>query len=207
MSQLGCHRVTVAVRSKAKGERFAAEMSRIFPVMRFDATGIEGPDLPEADLIFNATPMGSRGVPVSVALKRVIYGHATVFDAVYRPMKTELLKVAEEKGALIIYGYEMLLNQGTMAFENLDGKTGSEGSDGRGPAGISGGSGLRGRGSTFGAVSIVNAIAGGKGVTASTKLGTESIVELEKKPGEWSFFLKRQTGRLSDWPGRRSGSR
>ncbi len=48
---------------------------------------------------------------------------------------------------------------------------------------------MKGRGSTFGAISIVSAIAGGKGVTASIKLGTETVVELEKKPGDWSIFV------------------
>jgi len=48
---------------------------------------------------------------------------------------------------------------------------------------------VKGKGSVFGAVSLVNAIAGGKGVTASTKLGTESLVELESKPGSWSVFV------------------
>jgi shikimate kinase len=48
---------------------------------------------------------------------------------------------------------------------------------------------LKGKGTTFGAVSILNGIAGGKGVTASVKLGTESIAELEKAPGEWRVFI------------------
>ena len=48
---------------------------------------------------------------------------------------------------------------------------------------------MKGRGSVFGAVSIVNAIAGGKGVTASTKLGTESVVELEATPGPWYVYV------------------
>lgn len=46
---------------------------------------------------------------------------------------------------------------------------------------------MKGRGSTFGAVSIVNAIAGGKGVTASIKLGTEATAELQNAPGAWKF--------------------
>ncbi len=46
---------------------------------------------------------------------------------------------------------------------------------------------MKGRGSTFGAVSIVNAIAGGKGVTASIRLGTEAVVELVAGPGEWKI--------------------
>jgi shikimate kinase len=48
---------------------------------------------------------------------------------------------------------------------------------------------MKGKGSTFGAITIVNAIAGGKGVTASTRLGTESIVEMENVPGGWQVYL------------------
>jgi len=48
---------------------------------------------------------------------------------------------------------------------------------------------MKGRGSTFGAVSIVNAIAGGKGVTASIKLGTEAVVGLENVPGAWKVTV------------------
>jgi len=47
---------------------------------------------------------------------------------------------------------------------------------------------MRGRGNTFGAISIVNAIAAGKGVTASVKLGTESTVQLENGPGPWKVM-------------------
>ncbi|MDG6926276.1 MAG: shikimate kinase [Nitrososphaerota archaeon] len=47
---------------------------------------------------------------------------------------------------------------------------------------------MKGRGSTFGAVSIVNAVAGGKGVTASIRLGTEAVVELVAGPGEWKII-------------------
>jgi shikimate kinase len=52
---------------------------------------------------------------------------------------------------------------------------------------------LKGRGSTFGAITIVNAIAGGKGVTASIKLVTESTVELENKPGSWKIIANGKT--------------
>jgi len=126
MSQIGCSEVTVAVRDRAKGENFVSEMKRIFPKIRFDTVAIDGIGGAEADLLFNATPMGS-GAPLPEALKRVIYGHVTVFDAVYRPMKTELLRAAEEMGSPIICGYEMLLNQGTKAFELWTGKTAPRG--------------------------------------------------------------------------------
>ena len=121
MSHLGCVDITIAVRDTAKGERFASEMTKVFGGIRFSVVAIDRVGGTEADLIFNATPIGS-GATLPEALKRVIYGHATVFDAVYRPMKTELLRTAEEKGSPIIYGYEMLLNQGMMAFEIWTGK-------------------------------------------------------------------------------------
>ena len=48
---------------------------------------------------------------------------------------------------------------------------------------------MKGKGTTFGAVSILNGIASGKGVTASVRLGTESTAELEKAPGGWRIFI------------------
>lgn len=53
----------------------------------------------------------------------------------------------------------------------------------------------RAKATTFGAVSIVNAIAGGKGATASVRLPTEAEVEVEDSPGEWEITVN---GRKSD---------
>jgi shikimate dehydrogenase len=128
MSQLGCSMVTVAVRDPEKGRSFVEELSLIFPEIEFDAQTIEG--LSEGrvkdagarfGLIFNATPMGSGGIPMADEVKRVIYGTEIVFDAVYRPAETELLKFAKERGCRVVHGYEMLLNQGAAAFEEWTG--------------------------------------------------------------------------------------
>lgn len=69
-----------------------------------------------ADLIVNATPMGMRGEE-SILNAEHINGNSVVYDLVYRPMKTPLIRSAEEAGATIIYGYEMLLEQGAKSFE------------------------------------------------------------------------------------------
>lgn len=117
MRQLSCEEVTVVSRHRARGEAFASGMSAAFPGMAFVAATPETIGEVEPDLIFNASPIGTAGLPLPASLVRVIYGHSTVFDAVYRPMKTELLRAAEEKGARTIYGYEMLLGQGMPAYE------------------------------------------------------------------------------------------
>ena len=41
----------------------------------------------------------------------------TIFDVVYNPLKTRLLKEAEDAGAGAISGIEMLVWQGVLAFE------------------------------------------------------------------------------------------
>jgi len=48
---------------------------------------------------------------------------------------------------------------------------------------------LKARAATFGAVSIVNAIASGRGATASVRLTTEAEVEMEASKGDWEVFV------------------
>lgn len=68
------------------------------------------------DLIVNATSVGLQSNE-SILDSEYIDGNSTVYDLVYRPVMTKLLENAREKGARIIYGYEMLLEQGAQAFE------------------------------------------------------------------------------------------
>ena len=68
------------------------------------------------DLIVNATSVGLQ-LNESILDSEDIDGTSTVYDLVYRPVMTKLLENAREKGARIIYGYEMLLEQGAQAFE------------------------------------------------------------------------------------------
>jgi shikimate dehydrogenase len=68
------------------------------------------------DLIVNATSVGLQSNE-SILDSEDIDCSSTVYDLVYRPVMTKLLENAQEKGARIIYGYEMLLEQGAQAFE------------------------------------------------------------------------------------------
>ena len=48
--------------------------------------------------------------------------HLTVFDLVYRPLETRLLRMARESGANAINGLGMLVRQGAVAFEMWTGE-------------------------------------------------------------------------------------
>jgi 3-dehydroquinate dehydratase/shikimate dehydrogenase len=81
------------------------------------------PDLKKAsfDVIINATPIGmgnSRESPLQDKEINARY----VFDMVYDPAETRLLKLAKERGAQVIPGIEMFVHQAARQFEIWTGK-------------------------------------------------------------------------------------
>jgi shikimate dehydrogenase len=79
--------------------------------------------LVRADMLINATAVGmspnSGETPVPAQLLRP---DLVVFDAVYTPIKTRLLKEAEAAGARTIRGIDMFVWQGALAFEKWTGQ-------------------------------------------------------------------------------------
>ena len=83
-----------------------------------NAVGIEeiGDSVKEYDIIVNATSVGLKNEPSPISLDN-IKKKAVLYDIVYMPMNTDFIKKAKEQGAVVIFGYEMLLGQATRAFE------------------------------------------------------------------------------------------
>lgn len=71
----------------------------------------------EFDIVVNSTSLGMGGGQPTDA--KDVSPDTTVYDIVYRPITTPLLKQASEAGAQIIPGWEMLLHQAELAFEIL----------------------------------------------------------------------------------------
>lgn len=70
----------------------------------------------EADIVINATSVGMEEER-SLVEKEYFRKGQVVFDVVYTPFKTLFLRNAEEKGAKVIPGVEMLLYQAIKQFE------------------------------------------------------------------------------------------
>src|ERR1700752_2113926 len=84
---------------------------------------VKRPDLKKLafDVIINATPVGmgnSREAPLHEPEINARY----VFDMVYDPAETKLLKLAKERGAQVIPGIEMFAHQAARQFEIWTGK-------------------------------------------------------------------------------------
>lgn len=72
----------------------------------------------EADLVIHATPVGSFPHTDETPLPgHVFQPHQTVFDMVYHPVFTTLLKQAQKSGAAIINGMDMFVRQGLKQIE------------------------------------------------------------------------------------------
>ena len=80
--------------------------------------------LKDADILIDTTPLGmdphTDDVPVAGA--DAMHEDLVVFDAVYNPNETVLLKEAIKAGAKPVYGIKMLLYQGAESFEIWTGK-------------------------------------------------------------------------------------
>jgi 3-dehydroquinate dehydratase / shikimate dehydrogenase len=84
---------------------------------------VKRPDLKKLafDVIINATPLGMANTRETPLQDKEINARY-VFDMIYDPAETRLLKLAKERGAQIIPGIEMFVHQAARQFEIWTGK-------------------------------------------------------------------------------------
>ncbi|MEM3160871.1 MAG: shikimate dehydrogenase [Nitrososphaera sp.] len=112
----GIAKVVIANRDQKKaGElaRAGEKMGLKCEPLPFDKVTTASPD---ADLIVNATSIGLSNEPSPVDSDHIKKG-SIVYDIVYRPVVTDLIEQAKMAQASVVYGYEMLIEQGARAFE------------------------------------------------------------------------------------------
>jgi len=78
------------------------------------------------DAIINATPIGMAGIKAPQLLEAKDLNTKLVFDLVYNPLETPLLRMARQKGIPIVTGIEMFVQQGARQFEIFTGKPAPE---------------------------------------------------------------------------------
>ena len=128
-----CERLVLVNRTLEKAKTLVEKLRPFFagprvlgPVARLAAVSSEESALraqmADIDLIVNATPMGMNASDPSPIPARLIAPHHFVFDAVYGPSKTPLLRAVDEAGARGANGLSMLLHQGALAFQTWFGR-------------------------------------------------------------------------------------
>ena len=78
------------------------------------------------DVLINATPCGMKGAKQALPIADNELNAGLVFDLVYNPLETPLLKLAQARGIPVISGLEMFVQQGARQFEIWTGKPAPE---------------------------------------------------------------------------------
>ncbi len=78
------------------------------------------------DVMINSTPCGMAGNKQALPIKENELNANLVFDMVYNPLQTPLLKLAASRGLHVISGLEMFVQQGARQFEIWTGKPAPE---------------------------------------------------------------------------------
>ena len=73
--------------------------------------------MPDAALLVNASPLGMVGQEALEIDLSPLPEHAIVYDLVYAPIETPLLKAARMRDLETVDGLEMLVGQAAIAFE------------------------------------------------------------------------------------------
>ena len=87
-----------------------------FTGTQFLATGsIEGLNLKDRDLLVNASPVGMKKDDPLLVSPAMLHPGLFVYDLIYNPQETKLLKLARENNLSCANGLDMLLYQGVEA--------------------------------------------------------------------------------------------
>jgi 3-dehydroquinate dehydratase/shikimate dehydrogenase len=78
------------------------------------------------DVVLNATPCGMKGFKQAMPIAEKELNAGLVFDMVYNPLETPLLKLARSRGIPVVTGLEMFVQQGARQFEIWTGKPAPE---------------------------------------------------------------------------------
>ena len=122
-----CERLVLVNRTLEKANVIRERLRPFFmeprvlgPAARLEAVACEESairaQLADTDLIVNATPLGMNSSDPAAVPARLLAPHHMVFDCVYGPSKTALLRAAEQAGARSANGISMLLHQGALSF-------------------------------------------------------------------------------------------
>lgn len=128
----GVRRITMSNRTPDRAEQLVAEVRPAvpadMPLSAVEAGSTEERDaLLNAGLVVNCTPLGMTGehsLATPISDINLLPQAAVVYDTVYTPMETRLIREARLRGLRTVSGLGMLVHQGACAWEYWFGRRG-----------------------------------------------------------------------------------
>jgi shikimate dehydrogenase len=102
---------------KEKSSKLASRLKTEFPqCITTSLDVLDYLDVKNTDLLINATPIGMKESDPLVINPQVLHSRLLVYDLIYNPAETKLIKEAKNRGAKVSNGLGMLLYQGVKSF-------------------------------------------------------------------------------------------
>ena len=121
LAKFGANSITILNRNVDKAKSLASDISDsdLISEVKSDSISNISSYLNDSDILIDTTPLGMHphvdDEPIAKA--EDMHDYLVVFDAVYNPNETVLLKEAIKAGAKPVYGIKMLLYQGVESFK------------------------------------------------------------------------------------------
>jgi shikimate dehydrogenase len=112
-------KLTILNRTQGKAEELATYLSEKI-VSKVESGGLDDlkKSIEEADILINATSLGMKpNMERSPVPSEYLHDGLLVYDLVYNPMETKLLREAKMRGARVLSGVKMLVYQGALSYE------------------------------------------------------------------------------------------
>ena len=127
LASSGIRKISVANRTQSRGRNLIRKFRKMFSRVEWADINFRGNEferaLSEASLLVNATKVGLKKADRLLVRKKLFPRHKIlVYDLIYKPHRTQLLRLADKLGHQIQNGEMMLLHQGAKAFEIWTGK-------------------------------------------------------------------------------------
>ena len=129
LAQSQVKEIKIYTRSIPNSMELMSFLREKFPHIEFNAYQIERiRDLSDVQILVNTTPIGMQGraadlTPVEENELRTLPQGAVVYDVIYNPKKTVLLKLAQKNGYKTINGVDMFIYQALAAEQIWTGRT------------------------------------------------------------------------------------
>lgn len=115
----GCARLYVGNRTKARLNDLMTVLSSMVGAERASAFALSEvpPDLPERGVLINATSLGLKEADPAPFDPTVLSAGWKVYDMIYNPSVTKLMREASNHGLAVANGLSMLIHQGARSLE------------------------------------------------------------------------------------------
>lgn len=123
LASSGAKEISIYDIDKEKTQGVVSMIKKLFP--DFDirpSSSVDGLDIRNKDLLVNTTPVGMKESDPCLVKEGMLHKGLFVYDVIYNPAQTKLLKIAQDAGAKNSNGLGMLLYQGALSFAHFTGK-------------------------------------------------------------------------------------